>query len=244
MAGFVDESQVHLKAGDGGAGAVSFRREAHVAHGGPDGGDGGNGGDIFLEASSSMSSLLAFRDHPHRRAEDGGHGGGGKRHGRKGQDLVVLVPEGTLVRSLEGAILADLAEAGDRLLAAEAGRGGRGNARFSSNKLRAPAFAEQGEVGEERWLNLELKLAADVALVGFPNVGKSTLISRISAASRRSRTIPSPRSSHISGWFVWGAMTKATSSSPTSLVWSKGPARAAGWAFSSSATSSGPGRCS
>ena len=182
MAGFIDESQVHLKAGNGGAGAVSFRREAHVAHGGPDGGDGGGGGHIYLEASTSISSLLAFKDHPHRRAEDGGHGGGSKRHGRRGQELLVLVPEGTLVRDLEGAILADLAEAGDRLLAAEGGRGGRGNARFSSNKLRAPAFAEQGEVGEERWFNLELKLAADVALVGFPNVGKSTLISRVSAA--------------------------------------------------------------
>ena len=182
MAGFVDEAQIHVKAGDGGAGAVAFRREAHVSRGGPDGGDAGYGGDLILEASRSVVSLLAFRDHPHRRAEDGSHGGGGKKHGRRGNDLVVPVPEGTVVRSLEGEVLADLAHPGDRLLAARGGRGGRGNASFLTNTLRAPGFAEQGEVGEERWLDLELKLLADVALVGFPNAGKSTLISSISAA--------------------------------------------------------------
>ncbi|MGD0219188.1 MAG: GTPase ObgE [Acidimicrobiales bacterium] len=182
MAGFVDEAQVHVKAGDGGAGAVSFRREAHVARGGPDGGDGGRGGDVYLEASSSPASLLAFRDHPHRRASNGSHGAAGKRHGRAGRDLVVPVPVGTIVRDQGGGVLADLAAAGDRLRAAAGGRGGAGNARFGTNRLRAPAFAEQGEVGEERWLDLELKLVADVALVGFPNCGKSTLIARISAA--------------------------------------------------------------
>jgi GTP-binding protein len=182
MPAFVDESQIHLKAGNGGAGAVSFRREAHVAKGGPDGGDGGNGGSIYLEASHDMASLLAFADHPHRRGEDGAHGSGKRRNGRAGGDLVVRVPEGTVVKTRDGDVLADLSSHGDQLLAARAGRGGHGNARFLANRLRAPSFAEQGEYGEEIWLNLELKLIADVALVGFPNVGKSTLISRISAA--------------------------------------------------------------
>jgi len=182
MSGFVDEAQLHVKAGNGGAGAVSFRREAHVARGGPDGGDGGSGGSVWLVASEGVSSLLAFKDHPHRRAGDGTHGSGQRRHGRAGADLSVSVPVGTVVRNLDGAVLADLAEPGGRWPAAQGGQSGRGNARFLSNRRRAPSFAEQGEVGEERWLSLELKLMADVALVGLPNAGKSTLISRISAA--------------------------------------------------------------
>jgi GTP-binding protein len=182
VSGFVDEAQLHVKAGNGGAGAVSFRREAHVVKGGPDGGDGGGGGDVWLVASTDVASLLGFRDHPHRAAGSGTHGSGKGRHGRNGADLEVPVPEGTMVRRLDGEVLVDLAVAGDRWLAAAGGQGGRGNARFLSNRRRAPGFAEQGEVGEERWLNLELKLMADVALVGLPNAGKSTLISRISAA--------------------------------------------------------------
>jgi len=180
---FVDEAQVHVKAGDGGAGSVSFRREAHVPRGGPDGGDGGGGGDVWLVVDHNVSSLLGFRDHPHRRATNGTHGAGGARHGRRGVDAIVAVPPGTVVRSHSDASLrADLASPGDRWLAGRGGQGGRGNIRFLNNHRRAPGFAEQGELGEEAYYDLELKLMADVALVGFPNAGKSTLISTVSSA--------------------------------------------------------------
>jgi GTPase len=182
MPGFVDEAQVHVKGGDGGAGAVSFRREAHVSRGGPDGGDGARGGSVWLVASEQVASLIGFRDHPHRRAGNGGRGSGNRRHGAVGRDLEVRVPVGTVVISGHSTVLADLGVPGARWMAARGGSGGKGNARFLTNRRRAPAFAEQGESGEERWLDLELKLLADVALVGFPNAGKSTLISRISAA--------------------------------------------------------------
>jgi GTP-binding protein len=183
MSGFVDECQLNVRGGDGGAGCVSFRREGPVVHGGPNGGDGGKGGDVWIVADHNVASLLAFRDHPHRRAENGVHGKGKDLHGKRGADLEVHVPEGTVARDLyTGEVLADLVHHGDRWLAARGGRGGRGNARFLSNRRRAPTFAEQGEHGEERWLKLELKLMADVALVGFPNAGKSTLISVVSAA--------------------------------------------------------------
>ncbi|WP_419919245.1 GTPase ObgE [Candidatus Poriferisocius sp.] len=182
MTRFVDECGLNVRGGDGGAGCVSFRREAHVAKGGPDGGDGGSGGGVWLVADHNVASLIAFKDHPHRRAGNGRHGGGKRRHGATGDDAWVRVPVGTVVRDQGGELLADLAVDGARWLAAAGGQGGMGNTRFSTHLNRVPGFAEQGEAGAQRWLRLELKLLADVALVGFPNAGKSTLISRISAA--------------------------------------------------------------
>ena len=162
-----------------------------MARGGPSGGDGGRGGHVWLVADRNVASLLSFRDHPHRRASSGKHGSGGGRHGARGDDIDVKVPVGTVVLDHgDGSQLADLSDHSARWLAACAGEGGRGNARFMSNRRRAPAFAEQGEYGERRWLRLELKLLADIAIVGFPNVGKSTFISRVSAAKPKIADYP------------------------------------------------------
>ena len=180
---FVDEASIWVKAGDGGNGCLAFRREKYVPRGGPSGGDGGNGGSVVFEATSQENTLLRFRYDREFRAERGRHGEGSNRHGKSGQDLVLLVPTGTVIFDAQtGETLADLSQSGQRLIVARGGRGGRGNARFAKPWHRAPKEFETGHPGEERRLRLELKLLADVGLVGFPNAGKSTLISRISAA--------------------------------------------------------------
>lgn len=180
---FVDQAKIYVKAGDGGNGIVAFRREKYVPMGGPAGGDGGRGGHVVMIADQGLHTLMDFRYKRHYKAERGAHGQGKKMHGRNGEDLIIRVPVGTVIKDAEtGEVLADLTEPNQAVTVARGGRGGRGNTRFVSPTHRAPSFAEKGEPGEERWLGLELKLLADVGLVGFPNAGKSTLISRLSAA--------------------------------------------------------------
>ena len=180
---FIDEVKIHAKSGDGGAGCVSFRREKFVPFGGPNGGDGGKGGDIIFEACSALATLLDLRHRPHQRAERGKNGMGSDRHGANGASLKILVPPGTIIRDAETSeVLADLMETGDSIVLLKGGRGGQGNARFATSTNKAPKFAQPGEPGEERWLRLELKLMADVGLLGFPSVGKSSFITKVSAA--------------------------------------------------------------
>jgi GTP-binding protein len=185
---FIDQVHIHVKAGDGGAGCMSFRREAHVPKGGPDGGDGGRGGDVVLEATAGISSLVDYRFKHHFKAQRGTHGKGSRMHGANGEDLVLRVPLGTQVREYDeatraaGLLLADLTHDGERVTVAKGGAGGKGNIHFVTSTRRAPAFAELGEPAEERWVELEMKLMADAALVGMPSVGKSSLIARMSAA--------------------------------------------------------------
>ena len=188
---FVDEIDIFVKGGDGGAGCVSFRREKYVPRGGPDGGDGGDGGSVWLEADPALTTLLDYHYKRHYHAERGTHGEGSNRHGASGNDLVLRVPLGTVVADRDtGERLDDLTAPGQRVLAVRGARGGRGNARFASSTNRAPRRADLGRPGPERWLHLELKLLADVGVIGFPNAGKSTLVARVSAAKPKIADYP------------------------------------------------------
>ncbi|MCW5883064.1 MAG: GTPase ObgE, partial [Anaerolineae bacterium] len=179
---FFDEARIFVKAGDGGNGIVAFRREKFVPRGGPSGGNGGRGGDVILVADDRLQTLIDFKKRSHFRAERGGHGGGSNMQGANGESLRIRVPVGTVVRNEAGDLVADLMTPGQEVVVARAGKGGRGNASFASASQQAPRFAEKGEPGEELWVSLELKLVADVGIVGVPNAGKSTLLAAVSAA--------------------------------------------------------------
>lgn len=188
---FIDEAKIYVKAGDGGRGCVSFRREKFVPRGGPDGGNGGKGGDIIIRASESHRTLLDLKYKQHHTAKRGGHGKGAEKTGRDSPDVEIIVPVGTLVKDSEtGELIADLAVDEQTSIVAKGGTGGKGNAWFATSTNQAPRYAQEGMKGEERWITLELKLLADVGIIGLPNVGKSTFISKMSAAKPKIADYP------------------------------------------------------
>jgi GTPase len=188
---FIDEAKINLKAGDGGNGASSFRREKFIPRGGPDGGDGGRGGSIIFECVKDLNTLIDFRFQQHFMAKNGVRGSGANRHGLSGTDLVLRVPVGTQVFSEDGEeVIADLTNHGERFIAAKGGRGGLGNANFKSSTNRAPTFAQEGEKGEEIWVNLKLKLLSDAGLLGMPNAGKSTFLASTTRAKPKIADYP------------------------------------------------------
>jgi len=188
---FFDEAKIYVKAGDGGNGCVSFRREKYVPFGGPNGGNGGKGGDVYLMIDPHLNTLINFKKRSHFKAQRGGHGRGKNQTGKQGEELTIAVPPGTVAYDADtGQLLADLVQSGQRALVARGGRGGRGNAAFATPTNQAPRLAENGEPGQERWLRLELKLIADVGIVGVPNAGKSTLLATVSAARPKIAAYP------------------------------------------------------
>ena len=201
---FVDHSRILVAGGAGGAGSASFRREAHVPRGGPDGGDGGRGGSVILVAEAGMTTLADYRRARHFRAEPGGRGGRRRSHGRNGDDLVLRVPAGTIVRTQSGEALGELLEPDERLVVARGGRGGRGNVHFVSPTHRAPRHYEKGDPGEERWIELELKTIADIGMVGAPNAGKSTLLAALTEAAPRIGPYPFTTTTPNLGVFITG----------------------------------------
>ena len=188
---FLDKAKIYVKGGDGGNGCVAFRREKYVPLGGPAGGNGGKGGDVIVEADKRLTTLMDFKYKRHFKAERGQHGSGNNKHGKNGKDLVIKVPVGTVIKDVEtGEIIADLVEDGQKVIVARGGRGGRGNSAFKSPTRQAPDFAEEGKKGEEKWIELELKILADIGIIGFPNAGKSTLISVLSSAKPKIADYP------------------------------------------------------